>query len=244
MRSLERVLALLEAVADAGSLAPARAATKIGLSLSTVARVMREMAQQQLLDREADGSYRLGERFYHLLVAAGRHGDPAVKVRAVLGLLRDRHGETVTLHVLRNGFRVCVAVQESHHGIRRVVPVGEANPLLNSATGEVLLSGAIPEVRQREMEKNGLSPAQVREVGTRLEQIAKEGWALVVNKWVPDITGLSVPIRQGSDTVAALTISGPSYRFTRAAALKCLPDMQAGAAELGRLQSLPTALGT
>jgi DNA-binding IclR family transcriptional regulator len=236
MRSLGRVLAILEAVAAEGSAASAKVAGEVGLAPSTVSRVMREMSDEHVLWRNPDGTYEIGERLFLLVNKARPRVSALSRISSILARLRDESGETVSLHIVRGGYRVCVACEESRHAVRRVVPVGESLPLLPSATGEILLLGLSAEERASIISKAEMPLAEQRKLETRLRSLSKRPWEIVIDKWMPHVTGICAAVFDEDRVAAALTITGPSSRFTEAAALAHVEDLLAAAAEIGSHQ--------
>jgi DNA-binding IclR family transcriptional regulator len=216
MRTLDRLIAILETVATSERpVSPARVAEVVGLSLSTVARLMNQMAHRQLLDRsERNGTYTLGARLFAIARAGAEQHDLRRLAQPLMEQLRDVTGETVSLHVRTGGRRVCIAEVPSRHEVRRVIPLGLSLSLYGSATGEVLLAGAPVRERQDEIDALGLSPKERSALEARLERIRQEGWAILVDEAVKGVAGLSAAITDGVSTVAALSVSGPSSRFT------------------------------
>lgn len=210
------MMAILDVVANEPEpTSPARVAETVDLSLSTVARLMRDMAAEGLLERSArDGSYSLGARLQQLVKAGAQNTDPMMAVRPVLAEVRDTTGETTSLHVRNQGQRVCVAEVQSRHDVRRVIPLGLALPLNGTATGEVLMAGAPPQERESEIEALGLSPRDRRILEKRLDKITERGWAMVSDEWQEGVTGLSAAVRDQGVTIAALSVSGPTSRFS------------------------------
>jgi IclR family acetate operon transcriptional repressor len=227
MRAMQRVVAILESVAAAGSVStPVRVSAETGLSLSTVSRMMRELAEEQMLDRLGDGSYVLGSRVFRLVRSATESGDPAASVQRVLGELRDRTGETVSLHVRREDKRVCIASVDSRHELRRVVPVGDAIPLLDTATGDVLLAG-LPQAEQEAVIGAARRDATSRSgLRARLRETAERGWSVQSDRLIAGVTGIAAPVWSGRAVVAALTLSGPTTRFSPEMAEKWVPDLE------------------
>ena len=234
MQALDRLVGILEAVAASKRpVGAADVAQATGLSLPTVARLMQELVAQDMLHRSAhDRRYTLGPKLFTLARAAAAQLDGAALVRPVLDDLRDVTGETVSLHVLRGGQRVCVAEAPSRHEVRRVVPLGLTQPLVGTATGEVLLAGATAEERSRVLDSLGLAAPEQRELERRLERVREQGWALVVDDWRAGLAGLSAAVRDGGITVAALSASGPSARFTEKVARGHVDDILEAARQL------------
>lgn len=103
--------------------------------------------------------------------------------------LRDTTGESSQLYVARNGRRLCVVSIESPHGLRTIVDVGASLPLDRGSAGKVLQGG--PDVLRR-------------------------GWAQSVEEREKGVASVSAPVRHGDEVVAAVSVSGPVDRTTRA----------------------------
>jgi IclR family acetate operon transcriptional repressor len=229
MQSLDRLMTILEQVSERGDPAgAAEIADATGLSLSTVSRLMLQFAEAGLLHRTAhDRRYTLGPRLYALARAADAGLDPATIGRPVLERLRDVTGETASLHVLRGAQRICIVEAPSHQPLRRVVPVGHAEPVGASATGAVLLADRRAAERREVLE--ALAPDEQRRFQARLDEARANGWALVIDEWVSGLCGLSAAVRGTDGTRAAVSVSGPSSRFTRTVAMAHLDDILAAA---------------
>jgi DNA-binding IclR family transcriptional regulator len=110
--------------------------------------------------------------------------------RPALEVLRDETGESTQLYVRRGDTRLCVASLESPHGLRTIVPVGASLPLAVGSAGRVLRGD--PESVQR-------------------------GWAQSVEERERGVASVSAPVLDGSgEVVAAVSVSGPIERTTRA----------------------------
>lgn len=215
MQALKRLVTILDLVAWRGQPAgAAEVAQSMGLPLSTAARLMRQLADEDLLSRSSvDGRYSLGPRIFALAGAGVTSMDVAEVARPVLEQLRDATGETLSLHVLRGTQRVCVAEVQSRHKVRRVVPPGITQDLLGTATGEVLLADAPPAELEATIVRAGLGRAARGRLEQRLALIRTRGYAYADDA-VEGLTGISAPVRAGGRTVAAMSVSGPSARFT------------------------------
>lgn len=234
MQALDRIVTILELVAgQARPAAPAEVAGQMGLPLSTVARLMRQLDDAGMLYRSADdGRYALGARLFALAGAGLAHVDLAELALPAMRELRDTTGETMSLHVLRGSRRVCVAEVQSNHQVRRVMPPGVTQELCGTATGEVLLAGAPAVDLEAAVERAGLGPRQRKALERRLAEIDERGFA-INDHAVENLTGISVPIVEGGRTVAALTASGPTVRFDRRRAERQMPALTAAAERLG-----------
>jgi len=115
-------------------------------------------------------------------------GLPAIS-RPALEELRDATGESVQLYVRRGNQRLCIEALESPHGLRTIVPVGALLPLDVGSAGKVL-----------------------REDAAAL----KRGWAESVEERQRGVASVSAPVFDDGRLVAAVSVSGPVERTTRA----------------------------
>jgi DNA-binding IclR family transcriptional regulator len=237
---------ILETIAREGpSLSAAEVSQSTGLSLSTVSRLMIQLAESGLLHRsEPSRRYVLGPRLYALARAADDQIDVTVVARPLLEQLRDETGETCSMHVLRGDQRVCTTEVPSLHSVRRVVPVGLAEPALGSATGAVLLA-ARPDTERAELfARAGLRGAERRRFESLVAHAQQTGWAIVTDDWVAGLTGLSAEVPVGDGTVAAISVSGPSHRFTHDFAAAHLERVLTVAAQIAtRVGGMPRRRG-
>jgi DNA-binding IclR family transcriptional regulator len=215
VQSLDRIVAILAVVADSSEpVPPARAAEITKLSLSTVSRLMRDMSETGLLERNpSQGTYALGRRLFALTQRAARNSSPMYGINPVLAHIRDVTGETTSLHIRNQGLRVCIAAEEGRHAVRRVMAPGLTMPLVGSASGELLLAYAPNEELQAELARLELSDTDRRDLLARLESIREQGWAIKTNSPNYGMTGVAVKVVRNDAAIAALLVSGPSGRF-------------------------------
>jgi DNA-binding IclR family transcriptional regulator len=216
MRALDRMLAVAEAVA--ASEEPARLtdlAARAGLTLPTTSRLLREMVDAGVV-AHPNGSrgYVLGTRLVAIArIAADRNSIVDVALPEMEGL-RDLTGETVSLHIPRGRQRVCIAEIQSTNEVRRVVPIGLSLPLHVGPTGRVLLAYAAEGDREQYLADADLSPGERKRLSTKLAEVARVGWDLSIDERTPGVGALTAPILARGTAVAALSVSGPSTRWT------------------------------
>jgi IclR family acetate operon transcriptional repressor len=209
-----------------------------GFNVSATYRLVQALTKHSLLARDADRrSYVVGGG----LVALAATVMKRVNVREVslpaMERLRALTSETVSLYVRDGRHRICVAVVEGLHPMRWVVTVGDRQPLYVGLTGKAILAflpdAEIAEVL-RAAERNDVDRARVE---SQLARVRAAGYLADVGDRVAGVGGVSVPIFDASGVAAALTISGPSDRFTKRAAERT------AAAVLEESAAISTALG-
>ncbi len=129
--------------------------------------------------------------------------------RPAMEWLRDQTGESVQLYVRRGAQRLCVAALESPHGLRTIVPVGALLPLGQGSAGRVLSA-------------------------------ADEPWIESVEERQRGVASVSAPVHDAQDNlVAAISVSGPIERTTRAPGRRYALDVMAAAAKIEEALSFP-----
>jgi DNA-binding IclR family transcriptional regulator len=117
--------------------------------------------------------------------------------------------------VVRDIVRVCIAQQESPQPLRHVVHVGDELPLWAGASAKVLLRDATPALLARVASTSPYGEGHVRRMQEWIGDAAQKGYAVSNGEREEGLSAVAVPILGRSGTViAALTLSGPTMRFT------------------------------
>jgi DNA-binding IclR family transcriptional regulator len=237
VRSLERLLAILEVVQAADSPATATlVAAETGLSVSTASRLMRELLEEGLLERARDdNAYVLGSRLLNLARGSSPAASLVEAASPYLYGLRDLTGETVSLHVRRGDSRVCIAGAESTHMVRRVVEIGVPIPLHRGAPGAILAADLSPREYDDYASRTHLSREDARLFKAFLAQARETDHVIDEERVIPGISGVAVPVLDRSGQVqAALAVSGPSSRWVRVEMERHLEEIRAVATAIGQ----------
>ena len=192
---LDKAVAVLQAIWQRGPLALADLQTAVGMPRATTHRLAVALEQHGLLRRNPDGRFNLGLALVGLGGAARERLPVALAARPVMEALRDRTGESVQLFVLEGSGRRCVVSLESTHGLRWIVPEGALLPLDRGSAGRVLRA--------------------VRRPSTTA--LAEHSWVESVEEREKGVASVSAAVHDPSgNVVAALSVSGPVERLTRA----------------------------
>lgn len=205
-----------------------------GLPASTVQRLVANLVDEGFLDRTERG-YRIGVRVAYW-AAAGSVGAEILDVaRPVLEDLRDVTGETACLYQTSMDLRVCTAVAETRHSLRRPMRVGQAMPIHVGSAGRVILAWD-DELARRVLAADLPSltdatitdRARLREV---LGQARADGFAITNGERESGASGLSAPVFDPHrQVVGAITVMGPTLRMPADVCLGWV-DHVVGAAE-------------
>jgi len=133
-------------------------------------------------------------------------------------MMRDlaaRQRETVNVYVARDIYRVCIAQQESPQALRHVVHVGDELPMWGGASAKVLLRNATTGLLTRVAKSSPYSDQHVRRLQEWIDEATHQGFAVSHGEREEGLSAVAVPVLGRSGTVvAALTLSGPTMRFT------------------------------
>ena len=187
---LDKAVDILGAL-EGGPLDLAGLVEATGLSRATAHRLASALVKHGLVAR-AQGGFDLGPRLAELGTAAGLASGPSGLVeasRAVLEGLRDATGESAQLYVPAGEGRLCIASLQSPHGLRTIVPVGAVLPMDKGSAGKVLSPGVRPR---------------------------GAGWVESVEEREKGVASVSAPVWRQGRVVAAVSVSGPVGRTTRA----------------------------
>lgn len=209
MGVLDKAVSIIDAL-EAGPLALADLAAATGLPRATAHRLAVALEAHALVGRDAGGRFALGARLRALgLAAADGRRSLAEAAAAPLAALRSATGESAQLYVRHGDLRVCVVSLESPHSLRTIVPVGAALPMDLGSAGRVL-AGDVDALRR--------------------------GWAESVEERERGVASVSAPVVVDGTVVAAVSVSGPVERTTRA------PGRRYGAAVLDAARAVEAAL--
>ena len=213
VRSITRAVDLLD-LFDAGH--PARPLREIvrltELPKTTVVRLLATLEGLGLVVDRQDGTYGLGARFLRWVRLADAMWEISAETREVMRALVDSCGETVNVYIRQDTHRVSIAQQEGTTTVRSVIEVGAQLPLTQGATAKVLLRDAPDDTwgalaaRHPEIDVAALR----REVASTGEL----GYAVTHGERELGASSVAAPISRGARVVAALSISGPTSRFT------------------------------
>lgn len=237
VQSVERAIAILEFLARYGWSGVTEVGNELGVHKSTAFRLLSTLESAGLVEQHADsGKYRLGAGLARL--ARGIAEEPNLTQQARYGCewLARQTDETVTLTVLDGADCVTIDQIVSTSIVVSRSWLGRQTPLHCTSPGKVFLAFAPPHrqaellerPRQRYTERTIVDAGPLR---AELERVRAAGFATTVDELEDGLTAAAAPVRDAGGVVAAIGVSGPSYRLT-AERLETLAPLVLQAAEL------------
>ena len=245
-KTAERALDLLEhLVQTERPVALMELSASCGLDKSTTARLLKFLLERSMLSRDPiTKRYDIGPGLTALAAAVVGRSRLHEVCAPHLTRLRDKTGETATLHIRVGYERICVAGAESHQPIRRVAPLGERIPLWLGTSGKVMLAFMSPAEIDRVLEESG-EVLTIQRLKAELVKIRTMCYLVnTVGDRAADVGAVSAPLFDSQGVVAALTVAGPNSRWSAEKIQAAVPLVTASAAEISRALGKPTETAT
>ncbi|BEL05861.1 IclR family transcriptional regulator [Actinoplanes sichuanensis] len=215
VRSVQRALGILGLLTDDRPILSVRDIVEAtGLAKTTVLRLVSTLEQNGLL-WATTGGYMAGPGLWRWAHLARRSWELPPETQSSMRELAARNRETVNLYVARDVYRVCVAQQESPQPLRHVVQVGDELPMWAGASSKVLLRDAGPALLERIAKGSPHGPGHAAVIREWIDETAQNGFGESHGEREEGLSAVAAPIIGRSGTVvAALSLSGPTIRFT------------------------------
>lgn len=241
VQSVDRAVSVLEILAQRGEAGVSEVAADIGVHKSTAFRLLAALEERELVEQTQErGKYRLGFGILRLANAVPGQLDVTQQSRGICEQLAAQLGETVNIAVRRSHFVVNIDQARGPSTVATHNWVGELTPLHATSSGKVLLAYMTPDERCNMLESSGLvklTPHTItsqRELEAQFEAAARDGYAFSIEELEEGLTAVAAPVRDHTGSViAALSVSGPVYRFTQERMREVVSDVVAAAAAIG-----------
>jgi DNA-binding IclR family transcriptional regulator len=240
VQSVDRAISVLEILAQRGEAGVSEVAADIGVHKSTAFRLLAALEERELVEQTQDrGKYRLGFGILRLASAVPGQLDVIHQARAICEQLAAHVGETVNIAVRRSHFVVNIDQARGPSAVATHNWVGELTPLHATSSGKVLLAYMTPEQRRKALAESGLerlTPHTItsqRDLDAQIDAAARDGFASSIEELEEGLNAVAAPVRDHTGgVIAALSVSGPVYRFTEERMREVTPDVVAAAASI------------
>jgi IclR family acetate operon transcriptional repressor len=238
--AVERAVAVLGALAEAGELGTNEVARRTGLNASTASRQLATLAAAGLVAHvEETGRYRLGPRLVELGNAALAGLDVRELARPHLRLLATATGETATLSIPGDPDATTIDFVQSTASVQSVARLGRRSVAHATATGKVALAFgevALPPGALRSYTERTITDRDALAVEIAL--VRQRGFAEAFGEREDDLNAVAAPVLGSrGELVAVIGVQGPASRLTadaiRAARHPLLERAAAVSRELG-----------
>ncbi|MDO0938452.1 IclR family transcriptional regulator [Streptomyces sp. DG2A-72] len=240
MQSVDRAISVLEILAQRGEAGVSEVAAEIDVHKSTAFRLLGALEARGLVEQAGErGKYRLGFGIVRLAGAVTGRIDITQQGRPVCERLAEELGETVNIAVLQENYAVNLYEVRGPGAVSAYNWVGQLTPLHATSSGKILLAHLPAKERAALLAGAGLNKVTPRTISakTKLEKNLAEarerGYALAMEELEVGLHAMAAPVRdRNGQVIAALSASGPSYRFTEERMHEVSPVLRKGAEEI------------
>ena len=194
---------------------------KLNLYPSTVHRILDTLSYLNYVDQlPGFKSYQLGLKALELGMAKLSHIDLIKEAEPFLAELSRKFNENAYLGVLFEGMVFYQARMEAFRTVKLETHLGTRTYFNCSALGKVLIAFLPKDEREKIYKKVGFHKStentiiNKKQFEKEINKVREQGFAIDNEEYEKDIQCIAAPIRDRlGKVIAAVSISGPSYRF-------------------------------
>jgi IclR family acetate operon transcriptional repressor len=242
-QAIDRAARLLQQVVEAtGSVTFAELAASSGLAKSTTSRILSALERNGLVRREPGGAFSPGDAFVKYALRGNADTDLVGVAQPFLERIGEGSGETINLGVVRNGMVEQIAQVDSRYVLGATNWLGRSVPLHCTALGKVFLASHVATLPAGRLARLTPRTITVRsELEEELAVVRRRGYATTEEELETGLSALAAPVKRlGGAVVAAISVSGPTSRFSASrfddVAQQCIAQAQALSTVLGYQQ--------
>ncbi|MDN6661957.1 MAG: IclR family transcriptional regulator [Corynebacterium variabile] len=194
-----------------------------GLPRATAHRIAVALEKHRMVTRLDDGQWTAGPALAELAPKSSARLDEAAEY--ALPSLVQRTGESCQLYKLSGAERICVATAEPPLGLRDTVPVGARMTLAAGSAAKILVAFSPKSFQDEILQTASYTAADLEQI--RVARIAES-----MGEREPVLASTSVPVRDSTGVIAALSISGPIDRMGPSPAARHREALHAAAMDL------------
>lgn len=240
VQSVDRAVTVLEILARRGDAGVTEIAVELGVHKSTASRLVGALESRGLVEQlSGRGKYRLGLGMVRLAGAAAARIDLPEVAGRVCARVAGELGETVNVAVLDDDQTVNISQALGRAAVSSYNWVGRRTPSHATSSGKVLLAYARAEVRRAALAGplTAYTPRTIIDpvvLQRQLSEAERAGWASTVEELEIGLHAVAAPIRgAGGRVVAAISVSGPSYRLPVSVFAERAAQLKDAAVEIG-----------
>lgn len=239
VQSVDRAVTVLELLARNGESGITEIAGELGVHKSTASRLLAVLESRGMVEQLGDrGKYAVGFGVVRLAGAVTNRMDLSRLGWPFVESLANEFGETVNIAIRDEDVAININQQRGSASVTAHNWVGQRTPLHATSSGKVLLAHAIVNeqdelLHQPLRQYTKYTVIEPRALRRDLDTIMRDGFAVCYEELELGLNAAAVPVHtHDGRVVAALSASGPSYRFSRKRIPELVEAMQKACDEL------------
>lgn len=220
VQSVNRAISILQVLAHRGPTTMTDIAAELDIHKSTASRLLSTLEARGLLEQTAKrGRYQLGPGIVQLAAGVNRRTDLTVISRRTGENLAEAVGETVNIAVRDGNTVLSIDQIMGPSAVTTINWVGQRNPIHVASAGKLFLAYMSAEERDlvltNQLERYTQNTITSRQrLEAELPEIRQRGYATTFEEHEIGLAAVAAPIRDIDHTVvAAITVSGPTFRI-------------------------------
>ncbi|CAL9364830.1 IclR family transcriptional regulator [Streptomyces sp. enrichment culture] len=240
VQSVDRAISVLEILAQRGEAGVSEVAAEIDVHKSTAFRLLGALEARGLVEQAGErGKYRLGFGIVRLAGAVTGRIDITQQGRPVCERLAEEIGETVNIAVRQEHYAINLYQVRGRAAVTAHNWVGQLTPLHATSSGKIMLAHLPAKERSALLSESGLKKLTPHTITAKskleknLELARERGYAWTLEELEIGLHAMAAPVRdRDGEVVAAISASGPAYRFTEERMHELAPVLVKGAQEI------------
>ncbi len=220
IQSVNRAISVLQVLARRGPLTVTEIGAELAVHKSTVFRLLATLESRGLIDQNVSrGRYQLGYGVVQLAAGATRAMDLSVTSRPVCEDLAEAAGETVNIAIHDGSAVVSIDQVIGSATVTSVNWVGQRSPVHATSAGKVFLAFMDGATRAAHLAEplprfTDRTIVDTTELERQLVTVRERGYSVAVEEHEIGLAAVAAPIRGlEGDVIAAVTVSGPTFRL-------------------------------
>jgi DNA-binding IclR family transcriptional regulator len=219
IRSVEIALNVIDVIQEEGRVGVTELADELGHSKSTIHSHLRTLEEKEFLVRE-DDRYRMSLQILNMANHVREQVGNYEVIRDEIDMLAVETGEIAQFGLEEHGQVAYLYKTTGERGVETASEVGAQQPMHSTALGKTILS-CLSEERteeliqsmefERKIPNTITSESQLRE---ELEAIRERGYGIDDEENIEGLRCVAAPVSDNGDVLGAVSITGPSSRFT------------------------------
>lgn len=212
IQSVAKVLRIMEYVAQNGNLVRLQDIVDVlGMEKTTAHNFLKTLVETGYMEKDdASPRYRLTNKTQFLVPPTTSVYQLKQQFRPLLEQITQEIGETSYLTIQLGNYIRHELKCDPNRSVRISLELGKEVDVLNSAIGNVFMAHSV-HLKQNLL--NGMSPEEIAFWEDRISGVLSRGYAIDYERLEKELNCIALPIFEGNRLVAALGVSGPSYRF-------------------------------
>lgn len=212
IQSVRKAMMIMEYIAQNGNNVRLQdIVDSLGMEKTTVHNFLKTLQEIGYMEQDQySPRYRLSSKMYMLMPPPLSVHTLKQRFRPILEKITELTGETSYLTVQLGTYMRHELKCDPNRSVRISLELGKELDIMNSALGNVFMaySDYLKNTLLREE-----SPAQMLVWQERLANVLRKGYAEDFERLEKELNCIAVPVLEQNRLVAAIGVSGPSYRF-------------------------------